>query len=108
MAEEVPYVCEDGTAFGRYRVESKSNPSGWHLVDLTDRGGYGSCSCTDFGVRANGNYKRLGFWIPYAKGREGRSDCLHLHAAKALFYETITVPMLKAMRAGVPKPETKR
>ena len=110
----VPLVQEDGEAFGRYRVESSEE--GFHLVDLTDRGGLGSCDCIDFQTRANPNYRRIFdsmaegplrhilAWIPFGPGRKGRSDCKHLEAAKVHFYLHVTVPMLHRLRHGVPTP----
>lgn len=98
-----PLVQEDGEAFGRYRVESKSDPSGWHLVDLTDRGGHGFCDCKDFATRANPNFKRHGLYIPYAPKRAGRSECLHLRAAFEHFHLFVTIPMLAKLRNGIPK-----
>ncbi|MEY3895580.1 MAG: hypothetical protein RLZZ214_1099, partial [Verrucomicrobiota bacterium] len=76
--EPVPHVEEDGNAPFRYRIESESRPFEWNLVDLTDRGGLGSCSCEDFQIRAHPNFRRHGKHIPYAPQRQGRSDCRHL------------------------------
>lgn len=99
---ETPHIVEDGSAFARYRVESASQPGLWNLVDLTDRGGLGSCSCVDFQTRANPNYKRHGKHIPWAPNREGRSDCKHLAQAKECFYQNVTVPMLASFANGIP------
>lgn len=95
-----PLVREDGTIPFRYIVESRSD-DGEHVVDLTARNGYGACSCKDFETRANPNFRRVGFFIPYAPKREGRSDCVHLEAAKAHYYQFVTVPMLARFRDGV-------
>jgi hypothetical protein len=100
--EPVPYVEEDHGIPFRYKVESDSRPLEWNLVDLTDRGGLGSCSCEDFKIRANPNFTRHGKHIPYAPKRQGRTDCRHLAAAKEYFYQTVTVPMLAKMRDGIP------
>jgi len=104
VSHDVPFVTEDGNAFGRYRVESRSGEA-FHIVDLTDRGGLGACDCIDFQTRAAPNYRRIGEWIPYAPGRQSRSDCAHLEAAKAHFYAHVTVPMLAKMRHGVEAPK---
>jgi hypothetical protein len=101
-AYDPPNVIEDGQSMGRYRVESQSAATGWHLVDLTDRGGHGTCSCHDFQYTANPNFLRVGEWIPYAPNREGRSDCKHLEAAKAHFHLHVTVPMLASFADGIP------
>ena len=102
---ETPQITEDGVAAFRYRVESKSCPGLWNLVDLADRGGLGSCSCVDFQTRANPNFKRIGHHIPWAQNREGRTDCKHLAQAKEHFYQNVTVPMLAAMKNGITSTE---
>ena len=99
MNDDLPEVIEDGAASFRYQVGSQTTLN-WYLVDLTDRDGLGTCSCIDFETRANPNYNRHGRHIPYPL--EGRSDCKHLAAAKEYFYEHVTVPMLAAMKDGIP------
>lgn len=97
---QVPTVEEDGNAPFRYRVES-STPGQWYLVDLTDRGGFGACSCIHFQTVANPNWKRHGHWIPYDPGRAGVTECKHLAAAWAHYHLYVTVPMLAGFRDGV-------
>ena len=97
-----PMVREDGDVPFRYIVESRSD-DGEHVVDLTSRGGLGACSCRDFEIRANPNFRRTGEFIPYAPKREGRSDCVHLEAVKAHFYQFVTVPLLARFRNGISK-----
>jgi hypothetical protein len=101
---EMPNVSEDVGAAFRYRVESRSADFGCYLVDMTDRGGLGSCSCHDFSCRANPNWKRHGTFIPYPL--TGRVECRHVAACREYLYETVVIPMLAKMRAGIPKPET--
>jgi hypothetical protein len=98
----VPFVREDPDIPFLYHVESLSG-DGEHVVDLTDRGGLGACSCKDFAARANFNFKKLLSWIPYGPKREGRSDCVHLEAAKVHMYMYVTVPMLKRFASGIVK-----
>lgn len=99
---ESPFVEEDGTAPFRYRVESRTKPLTWHLVDLTTRGGHGACDCIDFQMVANPNYRRHGKWIPYGPSREGRSECVHLRAAFDHYHLNVTVPMLARFKNGIP------
>lgn len=97
---QTPLVEEDGDAPFRYRVES-STPGQWYLVDLTDRGGHGACSCIHFQTVANPNFKRHGKWIPYAPGRHGVSECKHLRAAFDHFHLYVTVPMMAGFKNGI-------
>ena len=99
-----PLVTEDGSVVFRYRVESKSDPKGYHLCDLTDRNGHGACDCIDFQTRANPNFKRHGKFIPFAPGREGRTECRHLRAAFEHFHQHVTISMLATFSNGIPSP----
>lgn len=96
-----PWVEEDPGVPFRYRVESKTEPGVWHLVDLTDRGGHGACSCKHFQTVANPNFKRHGQWIPYAPKREGVSECKHIAAAFHHYHLYVTVPMMASFRSGI-------
>jgi hypothetical protein len=101
-AYETPWVEEvPGEPF-RYRVESLAEPLIWHMVDLTDRGGHGACSCKHFQTVANPNFRRHQTWIPYAPKREGVSECKHIRAALDHMHAHITIPMLKQFKPGIP------
>lgn len=100
-----PYVEPDGTAPFRYCVESSSQPLTWHLVDLTARQGHGECSCINFATVARPNHERHGKWIPWAKGRHGASECIHLRAAWDYFHINTAVPMMAAFSDGIPSPQ---
>jgi hypothetical protein len=97
-----PWVELDGNAPFRYRVESQSSPLTWHLVDLTARDGHGECSCINFATVARPNFDRHKTWIPWAKGRQGASECIHLRAAWDYFHLNTAVPMMAAMKDGIP------
>lgn len=99
--EEVP-----GEPF-RYRVQSASDPEQWYLVDLTQRGGQGSCQCVHFQMVAFPNWRRLQRRIPYAPHRQGVTDCRHIEAAKQHCWDTTFVRMLAAFENGIPSPTTK-
>ncbi|GAA5117096.1 hypothetical protein JIN84_17930 [Luteolibacter yonseiensis] len=97
-----PWVEPDGSAPFRYRVESKSMPDLWYLVDLTARNGHGRCSCIHFQTVADPNYRRHGSWIPYAPKRQGVSECKHLRAAWDYHHLHVTVPMMDRFKNGIP------
>lgn len=103
---ETPLVAEDGDIPFRYLVESRSGDI-VHTVDLTARDGHGECDCMDFQTRANPNFKRHGQFIPYAPKREGRSECVHIAAARDHYHLTISIPMLARFRNGIPAPNQK-
>lgn len=90
---DVPFV---------YRVESRSDPSLPHTVDLTQRGGHGCCTCTFFRIRANPDFRRHGKWIPYAPKRHGVSECAHIRAAFDHYHLHCTIPMLARFKNGSP------
>lgn len=100
---ETPWVEEvPGEPF-RYRVESLTEPLIWHMVDLTDRGGHGACSCKHFQTGANPNFRRHQQWIPYAPKRQGVSECKHIRAALDHYHVHITQPMLARFKNGISK-----
>lgn len=99
---ETPLVEEDGDIPFRYRVQSFTEPHAWHVVDLTWRDGRGHCSCKNFECVAQPNFRRLGFSIPYAKGRHGCTECKHIRAAFDYMHEHVTIPMLAKFRNGIP------
>lgn len=99
-----PWVEPDGAVPFRYRVESQSNHDLWYVCDLTARGGHGRCSCVNFQMVAEPNFRRHGTWIPFAPGRQGCSECRHLRAAWDYFHLYTAVPMLAAMKNGIPSP----
>lgn len=97
---DVPWIEEvPGEPF-RYRVESKTDPSKWHLVDLTERGGHGMCDCEHFTFTANPNFRRHLKFIPYAPGRHGVSECRHIRAAFEHYHQHVTQPMLSRFKNG--------
>ena len=97
-----PWVEPDGTVPFRYRVESFSKPESHHIVDLTAREGHGECSCIHFATVARPNFERTGKWIPWAKGRQGVSECIHLRSAWDYFHMNTAVPMMAAFSNGIP------
>ncbi len=106
--DDAPTVEEDGLAPFRYWVESDSDIERRYLCDITANDGLGRCSCVDFQMVCEPNQRRLGFRIPYAKGRTGRTDCRHLNASRAYFFEHVTRPMLAGFKNGIsqPSPQT--
>ena len=101
-AYDPPWIEEDGIVPFRYRVESKENPDLWYIVDLTARGGHGRCSCVNFQMVAEPNFKRHGNHIPYEPGRHGCSECKHIAAAFAHYHQYVTIPMLASLKNGIP------
>lgn len=99
--EEVPWVEETADPFV-YRVESASETGLFHTVDLTQRGGHGACTCTHFQLIAAPNFRRHQSWIPFAKGRQGVSECRHIRAACDHYHLYITIPMLAKFKNGIP------
>lgn len=102
-----PLVREDPTQPFTYIVESRSGGEDYR-VDLTDRNGHGGCDCRDFLVRASPNLRRHGKFIPYAPGREGRTECCHIRAAFEHFHQFVTQPMLAKLHAGLPNHQPTR
>lgn len=98
---DLPEVAEDGPAIFRYRVESRSNEGQWYLVDLTARDGHGWCPCIHCSTKCVPNLNRLGYRVPYAKGRKDATECRHIAAALAYLHEQVTMPMLAKFRNGV-------
>jgi hypothetical protein len=70
----------------RFYVESWTNPSEPHLVDLSEHGGRGECSCTDWEILCQCNFKRHGKWIEYwgvnGKPNPDRTMCKHVHVTR--------------------------
>lgn len=96
-----PWVEPDPGVPFRYRVESKSNLELWYVVDLTARNGHGRCSCVNFQMVAEPNFRRHGSWIPFAPGRAGCSECRHLRAARDYHHLYFTVPLMAKFRDGI-------
>jgi len=109
----------------RYLVRSESDPAMEYLVDLTERSGYGVCSCIYFQAVAHPNFaRRQGeavtkaarkglkasdeetareAYIPYAKGRAGATECKHIKIARAHLEKYHTIPLLASFQLGWPK-----
>lgn len=98
---KTPWVEETDVPFV-YHVESRSEEI-HHTVDLTQRGGNGSCTCTFFRIRAASNFRRHGKFIPYAPKREGVSECAHIRAALEHYHQHVTIPMLAGFKNGIPR-----
>ena len=96
--EEIP-----GEPFA-YAVQSHSDPSSWHRVDLTQRGGHGACTCEHFQLVACPNWRRHQQWIPYAPGRQGVSECRHIRAAWDYWHIQTAVPMMAGFENGIFNP----
>jgi hypothetical protein len=72
-----------------YHVSSSKNPKVRYRVDLTAEGGYGSCSCRDFGIRR---------WPKIKEGAAmGTRDvcCKHLFKARNFFLNSLLVELSK-------------
>ncbi len=72
-----------------YKVESWERPGSHHTVDLSELGGNGACTCTDFNVRCLSNLKKAdGKWTHYGvpgKPNPKRSMCKHIFCARIKF-----------------------
>jgi hypothetical protein len=73
----------------RYLVESWGRNGNCHMVDLTENGGNGACSCEDFSCRCFPNLKESnGVWTPYGNPERPspkRTQCAHIAAARFKF-----------------------
>jgi len=77
----------------RFRVESWERPEYPHIVDLSEAGGHGVCSCRDFCTAVTANRKlHPGAWIDYGTPEDinpDRSQCRHLAAAQKKWKMTV-------------------
>lgn len=62
----------------RFRVYSADGDGSWYLVDLSENGGRGECSCTDFTARCQPRIKRGERHQDYPS--PNRTNCKHITA----------------------------
>lgn len=71
-----------------------------HTVDLTQRGGHGTCTCEHFRYTASRSFQQHGMYVPYAAGERQCSECKHIRAALEHFHLHVTMPLLESFGDG--------
>ena len=87
---------------GRFHVSSRTLPTKPHLVDLLAHGAQAECTCADWITRCRPNQKaQEGRWIGYgghSSKNRNRTECRHVHAARAYFLQEILQGLARTHR----------